>query len=123
MCACLDSHGGASCEQWEEQAASMLSSYQLQIQVIEGMFEEMQEQLGNSRDVCHMQMSSKRNYIIQTNLVLTIANLALLNCTLASGFFGGCLALHAHWAGCGHAHGPGRGAEQGIARQDFSHVS
>mmetsp|Transcript_596 Transcript_596/g.1567 ORF Transcript_596/g.1567 Transcript_596/m.1567 type:complete len:540 (-) Transcript_596:185-1804(-) len=91
MCGWMDTTAGSECcsaEEWEMQAASMLSSYQLQIQVIEGMFEEMQDQLSNSRDVCQMQMASKRNYIIQTNLVLTIANLALLNCTLVSGFFG-----------------------------------
>lgn len=53
------------------------------------MFEEMQEQLSIARDVTRMQMSSKRNYYVQTNLVISIANLALLSCTITSGFFGG----------------------------------
>ena len=89
---CL-SESTTDCSSWQQpkhaaELEEVLSSYQLQIQVIEGMFEEMQDMLSNARDITRMQMSSRRNYYVQTNLVISIANLALLNCSIVSGFLG-----------------------------------
>jgi len=86
-CICMKPDAGLK-DPEVHQTAAVLSSYQLQIQVIEAMFEEMQEQMSNARDITRMQMSAKRNYLVQTNLVISIANLALLNCTIVAGFFG-----------------------------------
>lgn len=69
-------------------ATRILESYEFKLEQTNGTLREMLETMEQTRTVWHMQLDHQRNRVLRVNLLISIASLGGLLCTLPAAFFG-----------------------------------